>query len=183
MAFRLPPMHALEAFESAARHQSFVKAAGMNPAHPRTQSFRLSGSPAAAMLCGRQSTREKGLPRSPPRRGAPIFSSCGGGTLLEPEVTSALDGITRRSVIEIAADMGLRVVARRITCSEPYCADEVPLTGTAAEITPGFEVDRRRAGDGRPGPLTRELPRRYFDCMHGRAPACGEWLTPVVDHG
>ncbi|HCV14130.1 MAG TPA: branched chain amino acid aminotransferase, partial [Candidatus Accumulibacter sp.] len=100
-----------------------------------------------------------------------------------PELTSALDGITRRSVIEIAADLGLPVVARRITRDELYCADEVLLTGTAAEITPVIEVDRRRVGDGRPGPLTRELQRRYFDWVHGRDEARAGWLTPVADHG
>ncbi|MBN8453063.1 branched-chain amino acid transaminase [Accumulibacter sp.] len=104
------------------------------------------------------------------------------GTLLEPEVSSALDGITRRSVIDIASDMGLPVVARRITRDELYCADEVLLTGTAAEITPVVEVDRRRVGDGRPGPLTRKLQRRYFDCVHGRDEARATWLSPVAEH-
>lgn len=99
------------------------------------------------------------------------------GVLVEPEITSALDGVTRRTVLALAADMGLPVVSRRITRDELYCADEVLFTGTAAEITPVVEVDRRRIADGRPGPHTRELQRRYFDCVHGRDEQRLGWLT------
>lgn len=101
------------------------------------------------------------------------------GVLYEPEITSALDGVTRRTVHALAADMGLSLVSRRITRDELYCADEVFFTGTAAEITPVVEVDRRRVADGRPGTLTGELQRRYFDCVNGRDPARSEWLTYV----
>ena len=102
------------------------------------------------------------------------------GVLFEPEITSALNGVTRRTVLELATEMGLPVVSRRITRDELYCADEVFFTGTAAEITPVVEVDRRRVGNGRPGPLTGELQRRYFDCVHGRDAAHADWLTPVA---
>lgn len=99
------------------------------------------------------------------------------GVLVEPEITSALDGVTRRTVLELAGEMGLPVVSRRITRDELYCADEVLFTGTAAEITPVVEVDRRRVGKGRPGPLTQELQRRYFACVQGRDESHAAWLT------
>lgn len=101
------------------------------------------------------------------------------GVLLEPAIGSALDGITRRSVLDIAAEMGVPVVSRRLTRDELYCADEMFLTGTAAEIVPVVEVDRRRVGVGHRGPLTAEIQRRYFDCVHGRDTAHSAWLTPV----
>lgn len=101
------------------------------------------------------------------------------GELLQPETTSALDGITRRTVAALATEMGLTVRSKRITRDEVYCADEVLLTGTAAEITPVIEVDRRRIGDGRPGPLTRALQAAYFACVRGEAAGHREWLTPV----
>lgn len=101
------------------------------------------------------------------------------GVLYEPEITSALDGVTRRTVLELAGEMGLPTGARRITRDELYCADEVLFTGTAAEITPVVEVDRRRLADGRPGPVTRELQRRYFACVHGDDAGHRDWLTAV----
>lgn len=101
------------------------------------------------------------------------------GVLLEPASGSALDGITRRGVLEIATELGVPVVSRRLTRDELYCADEVFLTGTAAEIVPVVEVDRRRVGGGERGPLTAEIQRRYFDCVHGRDAAHSAWLTPV----
>jgi len=99
------------------------------------------------------------------------------GQLLQPETTSALDGITRRTVCALAAEAGLSVVSKRLTRDEVYCADEVFLTGTAAEITPVIEVDRRKIGDGRPGPLTRRLQAAYFACVKGESPAHAGWLT------
>lgn len=101
------------------------------------------------------------------------------GILHEPEMTSALDGVTRWTLLALAAEAGLPVVARRITRDELYCADEVLFTGTAAEITPVVEIDRRRIGRGVPGPWTRELQRRYFACVGGRDERHLDWLTPV----
>lgn len=101
------------------------------------------------------------------------------GELLQPETTSALDGITRRTVETLAREAGLIVRAKRLTRDEVYCADEVFLTGTAAEITPVIEVDCRRIGDGRPGPVTRLLQARYFDCVQGRDPAHADWLSAI----
>jgi len=101
------------------------------------------------------------------------------GELLEPETTSALDGITRRTVHVLAREAGLAVRAKRITRDEVYCADEVFLTGTAAEITPVVEVDRRSIGSGLPGPVTRLLQQRYFACVRGEDDRHRDWLTPA----
>ncbi len=101
------------------------------------------------------------------------------GELLQPETTSALDGITRRTVETLAREAGLTVRAKRITRDEVYCADEVFLTGTAAEITPVIEVDRRRIGTGKPGPVTRLLQQRYFACVRGEDASHAAWLTAI----
>ena len=101
------------------------------------------------------------------------------GELLQPETTSALDGITRRTVMTLATDAGLTVRSKRITRDELYCADEVFLTGTAAEITPVIEVDRRRIGKGEPGPITRRLQQAYLATVRGEERRYLDWLTPV----
>lgn len=99
------------------------------------------------------------------------------GRLIAPASSSALDGITRRSVIELAREAGIEVQARPVTRDELYVADEVFFTGTAAEVTPVVEVDRRRIGGGEPGPLTRRLQAAYFDCVRGSHRP--QWRTPV----
>ena len=101
------------------------------------------------------------------------------GVLYTPDLTSALDGITRRSVNRIIADEGFRLVERRITRDEVYIADEAFFTGTAAEVTPIREVDGRQIGEGRRGPVTERIQRRFFDAVHGRVPEYEEWLTYV----
>ncbi|HLO61948.1 MAG TPA: branched-chain amino acid transaminase, partial [Azonexus sp.] len=101
------------------------------------------------------------------------------GEVLQPETTSALDGITRRTVETLAREAGLAVRAKRITRDEVYCADEVFLTGTAAEITPVVEVDGRRIGPGKPGAVTRLLQERYFACVKGEDAGHADWLTAV----
>ena len=101
------------------------------------------------------------------------------GRLVEPEIASALDGITRRTVIALAREMGIDTHSRRVTRDELYIADEVFLTGTAAEITPVVEVDRRLIGAGAPGPLTQALQKRFFACARGEDASHADWLTPV----
>lgn len=101
------------------------------------------------------------------------------GELLQPETTSALDGITRRTVMQLAGDLGLTVRSKRITRDEVYCADEIFLTGTAAEITPVIEVDRRRIGSGEPGPLTRSIQNAYANCVTGKIPMYYNWLSMI----
>ena len=102
------------------------------------------------------------------------------GCLYEPELTSALIGITRDSVITLAREMGYTVTAKRITRDDLYIADEAFFTGTAAEVTPIREVDGRAIGEGRRGPITTRLQQAFFDCVLGKAEKHAEWLTPIA---
>ncbi len=101
------------------------------------------------------------------------------GVLYTPDLTSALDGITRRTVFQLAKEEGLEVVEKRITRDEVYIADEAFFTGTAAEVTPIREVDNRPIGSGSRGPITEKLQTRDFDVVHGRSPAHTDWLSVV----
>jgi len=99
------------------------------------------------------------------------------GKLYTPELTSALDGITRDTIIALAEEIGLTVQEKRITRDEVYIADEAFFTGTAAELTPIREVDGRTIGGGSRGPITERLQTMYFDQVHGRRKEHPEWLT------
>ncbi len=100
------------------------------------------------------------------------------GLLVTPPLgMNILAGITRATIIEVACDMGLTVVERPFARDELYCADEVFLTGTAAEVTPVREVDGRRIGKGQRGPLTAEIQAAYFDIVYGRNARYEHWLT------
>lgn len=101
------------------------------------------------------------------------------GVLYEPEIASALTGITRDSVHAIAADLGLTIHTRRLTRDDLYIADEAFFTGTAAEVTPIREIDNRRIGQGTRGPVTEKLQKAFFDVVHGRNPKYMHWLTKV----
>ena len=101
------------------------------------------------------------------------------GTLYTPELTSALDGITRDTILVLAGEIGVPVREKRITRDEVYVADEVFMTGTAAEVAPVREVDGRVIGQGGRGPVTERLQTMYFDQVHGRRKAYPEWLTLV----
>jgi branched-chain amino acid aminotransferase len=101
------------------------------------------------------------------------------GVLYTPDLTSALDGITRRTIFTLADEEGLKVVEKRITRDEVYIADEAFFTGTAAEVTPIREVDNRPIGDGGRGPITQRLQSLYFDVVKGRHPKHEGWLTYV----
>jgi len=103
------------------------------------------------------------------------------GRIFEPELTSALIGITRETVIQLADDLGYRVEARRITRDDLYIADEAFFTGTAAEVTPIREVDGRTIGAGRRGPITTKIQKAFFDLVNGRNKRYKEWLTPVAE--
>jgi len=102
------------------------------------------------------------------------------GTLYEPELTSALSGITRDTVIRFARDLGIPVISKRITRDEVYVADEAFFTGTAAEVTPIRELDNRQIGEGRRGPITEKLQKTFFDCVTGKSDQYRDWLTPVT---
>ncbi len=101
------------------------------------------------------------------------------GVLKTPPLVSVLEGITRDSVIRIARDKGIEVVEQSITRDEVYCAEEMFLTGTAAEITPVREVDDRKIGAGARGPLTKTIQSTFFDAVKGRDRKYESWLTPV----
>jgi len=101
------------------------------------------------------------------------------GKLFTPETTSALEGITRETIMTIAAEQGLKVVEKRITRDEVYVADEAFFTGSAAEVTPIREYDGRKIGNGGRGPITEKLQALYFDYVHGRRADHEEWLTYV----
>jgi branched-chain amino acid aminotransferase len=101
------------------------------------------------------------------------------GVLYTPDLTSALDGITRKTVMSMADELGIEVVEKRITRDEVYIADEAFFTGTAAEVTPIREVDGRSIGSGGRGPVTERLQGLYFDQVHGRREEQPEWLTLV----
>ena len=101
------------------------------------------------------------------------------GKVYEPEIASALTGITRDSVITIARDLGYEVHAKRLTRDDIYLADEAFFTGTAAEVTPIRELDDRDIGEGHRGPITTQIQARFFDAVNGRAPEYEHWLTYV----
>jgi branched-chain amino acid aminotransferase len=101
------------------------------------------------------------------------------GNIYTPDLTSCLEGITRASVIELAAEIGIPVIEKRITRDEIYCADEAFFTGTAAEVTPIRELDNRIIGGGKRGPVTTQIQTLFFDCVKGRANNHAGWLTFV----
>jgi len=101
------------------------------------------------------------------------------GVIYTPDLTSALDGITRGTVIELAREEGYEIREKRITRDEVYIADEVFMTGTAAEVTPVRELDGRLIGTGSRGPITERLQAKYFDVVHGRSAKHRDWLTFV----
>ena len=101
------------------------------------------------------------------------------GVIYTPDLTSALDGITRKTVIALCEELGIRVVEKRITRDEVYIADEAFFTGTAAEVTPIREVDGRHIGIGSRGPITERLQELFFDVVHGRHESNPGWLTLV----
>ncbi len=101
------------------------------------------------------------------------------GVLYTPDVASCLDGITRDAILTIARDEGIEVKEKRITRDEMYCADEAFFTGTAAELTPIRELDRRMIGNGSRGPITEKLQSIFFDVLAGKNPKYGAWLAKI----
>jgi branched-chain amino acid aminotransferase len=101
------------------------------------------------------------------------------GIIYTPDLTSALDGITRATVMQLADEEGYQVIVKRITRDEVYVADEAFFTGTAAEVTPIREVDGRCIGSGSRGPVTGILQKKYFDAVHGRSASHKSWLAYI----
>jgi branched-chain amino acid aminotransferase len=102
-----------------------------------------------------------------------------GRIITPPQTDGILDGINRRSIIQIAADLGFEVQERSLARAELYIADELFMSGTAAELTPIREVDDHTIGSGEPGEVTRAIQRVFEDALHGRAEQYREWLDPV----
>jgi branched-chain amino acid aminotransferase len=109
--------------------------------------------------------------------GENIFVVRDGEIVTPPHVAAILDGINRKSVIQIARDLGYTVVERDVARAELYLAEEIFLTGTAAELVPVREVDDHPIGE--PGEITRVVQARFEDALHGRAEEYLEWLDPV----
>ncbi len=108
--------------------------------------------------------------------GENLFAVRDGG-IRTPALPTILDGITRATVIELARDKGMAVTETPLTRDELYVADEVFLTGTAAEVTPVREIDRRTIGAGRRGPVTKALQEAFFAVVSGRERKYERWLT------
>ncbi len=101
------------------------------------------------------------------------------GKLYTPDLTSALEGITRDTIVTLAKELGYEVIEKRITRDEVYGADEAFFTGTAAEVTPIRELDNRAIGAGTRGPITEKLQALYFDVVKGKSAKHADWLTLV----
>jgi branched-chain amino acid aminotransferase len=102
------------------------------------------------------------------------------GQICEPEIASALTGITRSTVHTLAREvLGQQVITKRLTRDDIYIADEAFFTGTAAEVTPIRELDKRVIGEGKAGPMTKKLQKAFFDVVTGKDRKHSDWLTPV----
>ncbi|OUT78728.1 MAG: branched chain amino acid aminotransferase [Betaproteobacteria bacterium TMED22] len=100
-------------------------------------------------------------------------------TIYEPELTSALMGITRDTVLTLANAEGIKVESKRLTRDDIYTADEAFFTGTAAEVTPIRELDRRAIGSATRGPITERIQKQFFDIVNGKSSTYDKWLTYV----
>jgi branched-chain amino acid aminotransferase len=112
--------------------------------------------------------------------GENLFLVKGGRLLTPPTIDGVLEGITRDSVMTLARDLGLEVVERSLTRSDVYLADEAFFTGTAAEVVPIASVDDRPVGDGRPGPVTKDLVRLYGAAVRGEVEPHKDWCELVA---
>jgi branched-chain amino acid aminotransferase len=101
------------------------------------------------------------------------------GVIYTPDLTAVLEGITRETLMTLAAEEGYTIKEKRITRDEVYLADEAFFTGTAAEVTPIREADGRLIGNGQRGPITEKLQTVYLDTVRGKNTRHQEWLTYV----
>jgi branched-chain amino acid aminotransferase len=111
--------------------------------------------------------------------GENIYVVRDGRVITPPQTAGILDGINRKSIMQIAGDLGVEVVERDLVRAELVLADEVFLSGTAAELVPVYEVDDHLVGSGEPGPITQQLQRVFDDALHGRDPRYQDWLDVV----
>ena len=111
--------------------------------------------------------------------GENIYAVRDGEIITPPQTAGILDGINRKSIIQIAGDLGLTVIERNLARAELYLAEEVFLSGTAAELVPVREIDDHAVGGGQPGEITRQIQAVFDDALHGRDPRYAEWLDVV----
>jgi branched-chain amino acid aminotransferase len=111
--------------------------------------------------------------------GENIYVVRDGKIITPPQFAGILDGINRSAILTIASDLGYEVVERDLARAELVLADEVFLSGTAAELVPVREIDDHRIGDGRPGPVTLDVQRVHDDALHGRDPHYADWLDVI----
>jgi branched-chain amino acid aminotransferase len=111
--------------------------------------------------------------------GENIYAVRDGVIITPPQTAGILDGINRKAIIQIARDLGFEVVERDIARAELYLAEEVFLTGTAAELVPVREVDDHAVGTGKPGEITKAVQSAFHDALYGRTERYREWLDPV----
>jgi branched-chain amino acid aminotransferase len=111
--------------------------------------------------------------------GENVYAIRDGSIVTPPHAAGILDGISRKSLFQIARDLGIEITERDLARAELYLADEVFLSGTAAELVPVREIDDHTIGAGEPGPVTREIQRVFDDALHGRDPRYVEWLDVV----
>jgi branched-chain amino acid aminotransferase len=111
--------------------------------------------------------------------GENVFVVRDGQILTPPQTAGILDGISRKSVMQIARDLGYEIVEREIARAELTLAEEVFFTGTAAELVPVREIDDHVIAGGHAGPITREIQRVYEDALHGRDPRYLDWIDVV----
>jgi branched-chain amino acid aminotransferase len=111
--------------------------------------------------------------------GENIYAVRDGVIVTPPQTAGILDGINRKAIIQIARDLGFEVVERDLARAELYLAEEVFLTGTAAELVPVREVDDHAVGTGKPGEITKAVQTAFHDALYGRTERYREWLDPV----
>ncbi len=111
--------------------------------------------------------------------GENIYAVRDGIIVTPPQTAGILDGINRKAIIQIARDLGFEVVERDLARAELYLAEEVFLTGTAAELVPVREVDDHAVGTGKPGEITKAVQSAFHDALYGRTERYREWLDPV----
>jgi branched-chain amino acid aminotransferase len=101
------------------------------------------------------------------------------GKLVTPELVTVLDGITRKTIIKLAEDIGVETIERKIMLDEVFSCDEAFFTGTAAEITPIIEINDKNIANAQPGPITKKLQNNYFNLIRGKYNKYDNWLTIV----
>ena len=100
-------------------------------------------------------------------------------TLFTPKDETVLNGITRQTVMKIASDLGYKVIEKNISVDELENAEETFFTGTAAEVTPIVQIDDKMINDGKPGKITKEVQKIYFDLIRGKIATYSQWLTKI----